>query len=285
MADRGRIELRGDFRWEDDIPHPRVTWIIDDVLAKPALRRWYGKQVYLAMTANPSLSEKEALAAPYQISEKAKDRGATVHSIVEAWRQNQVFLDNVSEPFRGYAKGFYKWVEDHEVDIVEHEREFTCKEYRYSGKVDLLVHLNGAELPIVADVKTGKYIYDEAWLQLSAYRQGLAEDGIETAGIGVILLHDNGSYTFQHQAEDHFTQFLAFKPIWAWKNRTMLAELAAYCLKSGKKQAHEVITGWLRGDDLAKLAKYSRSNGKSSQPRNGQRSNSRKEADNGTLKF
>jgi hypothetical protein len=255
MADRRQIR-RGGFYWIEEVPYPRVTSIID-VLDKPALRYWFGKEVYRAMTADPTLSEKEALSKPYEVSESAKDRGATVHSIVEAWRQNQVYLDNVPAPFRGYARGFYQWVKDNQVEIVEHERTVVSKTHGYAGTLDLLIRLNGNELPLVADVKTGKDIYEEAWLQLSAYRQALAEQGVETAGIAVVLLQDNGSYKFQHQAQDYLPQFLACKTLWEWQNR----------------------------EDLAKLAKYSRSNGKSSQPRNGQRSNSRKEADNGTLKF
>ncbi len=251
-----RLSRRGGFYWLDGIPYPSVTHVIG-ILDKPALRFWYGREVYRAMVADPSLSEKEALNKPYEVSESAKDRGSTVHSIVEAWRQNQVYLDNVPEPFRGYAQGFYKWVEDNHTEIVEHERTVVSKEHGYAGTLDLLIKLNGNELPLVADVKTGKGIYDEAWLQLSAYRQALAEQGVKTAGIAVVLLQDNGSYKFEHQAEDHFPQFLACKTLWEWQNR----------------------------EDLAKLAKYSRSNGKSSQPKNGQRGTDRKESTNGTLKF
>lgn len=255
MADQRQIR-RGGFYWIEEVPYPSVTNIIG-ILDKPALRYWYGREVYRAMVADPSLSEKDALSKPYQVSESAKDRGSTVHSIVEAWRQSQAQVDNVPEPFRGYAQAFYQWVEDNQTEIVEHERTVVSKEHGYAGTLDLLVKLNGAKLPLVADVKTGKDIYDEAWLQLSAYRHGLAEQGVETAGIAVVLLQENGSYKFQHQTEDYLPQFLACKTIWEWQNR----------------------------EDLAKLAKYSRSTGKPSQPRNGQRRDSRKEATNGTLKF
>ncbi len=257
MADQRQIR-RGGFYWIEDVPYPSVTHVIG-ILDKPALRYWYGREVYRAMVADPTLAEKEALNKPYEISESAKDRGSTIHSIVEAWRQNQVYVDNVPEPFRGYAQGFYEWVKDNDTEIVEHERTVVSKEHGYAGTLDLLIKLNGSKLPLVADVKTGKDIYPEAWLQLSAYRQALAEQGVKTAGIAVVLLQDNGSYKFEHQAEDFLPQFLACKTLWEWQNR----------------------------EDLAKLAKYRRSTGKKRQTSNGKNKDSRddQEATNGTFKF
>jgi len=256
VADQRQIR-RGGFYWIEEVPYPSVTEIIG-ILDKPGLRYWYGKEVYRAMAADPTLSEKQALSKPYEVSESAKSRGATIHSIVEAWRQNQVYVDNVPEPFRGYAQGFYSWVKNNETEIVEHERTVVSKEHGYAGTLDLLIKLNGSKLPLVADVKTGKDIYAEAWLQLSAYRQALAEEGVKTAGIAVILLQDNGSYKFEHHVEDYLKEFLACKTLWEWQNR----------------------------DDLAKLAQYRRSRGKKRQSSDGQRKDSRQqEAANGTFKF
>lgn len=218
---------RGGFYWLGEKPYPSVTNIIG-ILDKPSLRYWFGREVYRAMVADPTLSEQQALSKPYEISESAKDRGSTIHSIVEAWRQKQVYVDNVPQPFRGYAQAFYSWVKENHTEIVEHERTVVSKEHGYAGTLDLLIKLNGNKLPLVADVKTGKDIYDEAWLQLSAYRQALAEEGIKTAGIAVVLLQENGSYKFEHHAEDYLPEFLACKTIWEWINREELANLAAY---------------------------------------------------------
>ncbi len=237
MADQRQMR-RGGFYWIDNVPYPSVTEIIS-ILDKPGLRYWFGKEVFRAMVADPTLTEKQALSKPYDVSESAKDRGSTIHSIVEAWRQNKVQVDNVPEPFRGYAQAFYQWVKENHTEIVEHERTVVSKKYGYAGTLDLLIKLNGSELPLVADVKTGKDIYDEAWLQLSAYRQALAEEGVKTAGIAVILLQEDGSYNFEHHAEDYLEQFLACKTLWQWLNRESLAKLDQYRRPTGKKRQKE----------------------------------------------
>ena len=112
---------RGGFYWVDGIPYASVTDIIS-ILDKPALRYWFGKTVYRAFAANPDLSENEALAAPWQLSGDAKDRGSTVHSIVESWKQTKNHITTIPDQFKGYADAFYKFVKTNHVEIKEHEK-------------------------------------------------------------------------------------------------------------------------------------------------------------------
>ena len=69
---------RGGFYWIEDKPFVSVTNILK-IIDKPALRRWVGKEVYLAMVKDPTISEAEALSAPYKKSEKASLRGKAIH--------------------------------------------------------------------------------------------------------------------------------------------------------------------------------------------------------------
>ena len=71
MSKDQRNDRRGGFYWVDNKPYVSVTTALS-VIDKPALRYWFGKQVYLAMTKDPTLNEKAALSAPYQMSDKAK---------------------------------------------------------------------------------------------------------------------------------------------------------------------------------------------------------------------
>lgn len=221
---------RGAYYWIEGQPYVSVTEVLK-VLDKPALMRWYGKQVYLAMLANPSLSEKDALSAPYAISDSAKARGSTVHSIIEAYKQTQEYIDGVAEPYRGYAQAFYQWTKDNHVTIVEHERTVVSKKFGYAGRLDLLVQLNGSPQLIVADCKTGKDIYPEAFLQLSAYRQALSEDGIVADGIAVLLLQEDGSYKYQLCQTDYLIEFRAAKRLWEWLNSDELKQLRRHAQK------------------------------------------------------
>ncbi len=220
-------EKRGAYYWIDGQPYVSVTEVLK-VLDKPALMRWYGKQVYLAMLADPSLNESDALSAPYAISGSAKARGSTGHSIVEAYKQTKNYIEGIDEKYRGYAQAFYQWTKDNHVHIVEHERTVVSKKFGYAGRLDLLVQLNGSPDLVVADVKTGKDIYSEAFLQLSAYRQALSEDGVVADGIAVLLLQEDGSYKYQLCQTDYIVEFRAAKRLWEWLNSDELKQLRKY---------------------------------------------------------
>ncbi|MCB1712872.1 MAG: hypothetical protein KDH96_10445 [Candidatus Riesia sp.] len=212
-----RNQRRGMFYWQDKKPYVSVTNVLK-VIDKPALRYWFGKQVYLAMTVDPTMNEKEALAAPYKKSKKAMNRGTTVHSIVEAYKKTGAVIDSVPEDYQGYAKAFYKWIDDNKIEVVENEKTVVSESMGYAGTLDMMVKKNGTETWII-DVKTGKDIYAEAHIQLSAYKHALKEDfGQKIDRMGVLLLKENGNYKFE-EADDNIDVFLACQQIWYFLNK------------------------------------------------------------------
>jgi len=223
MSDQRSLR-RGGFYWYESKPYVSVTQVLE-VLDKPALRFWFGQQVYRAFAADPSMSEKDALNAPYRKSEQAKSRGTTVHSIVEVAKNIEDFekwVQEQDEAYKGYGMAFLRWMKDSHPTIIEHERTVVSKKFGYAAT------LNGNGKRIVVDVKTGKDIYSEAFLQLSAYRQALKEEGIETAGVAVVLLGEDGSYKYQFSDTDLFRQFFACKVIWDWQHADDVAQAMKY---------------------------------------------------------
>jgi len=217
---------RGGFYFLNDRPYVSVTTVLE-IIDKPALRWWFGQQVYLAMLKNPSLSQKEALSAPYRTSDKAKNRGTTVHSIVEAYKKGVFDIDKkVIADYSGYAKAFKKWVKETNAKVLDNERSVVSEKYKYAGTLDLLAVLNGNKIPTIVDIKTGKDIYPEAFLQLSAYKQALVENkGIDEAcDISVLLLKEDGTYKYEVGHYD-FEAFLACKKIWENKYRKTLLKI------------------------------------------------------------
>lgn len=204
-------QRRGGFYWKDGKPYVSVTNVLK-VLDKPALRYWFGREVYRAMVIDPTLQEAEALAKPYDVSDIAKSRGTTIHSIVESYKTTGKQITPPDE-FKGYAEAFYSWVNDYKMTILEHEKTVFDEVVKVAGTLDLLCKNNGDTW--VIDVKTGKDIYDEAFLQVSAYmNMANANRG------GVLLLQENGKYKFA-ESPNYYSYFLHCKHIWEFVNREL----------------------------------------------------------------
>jgi len=215
-------EKRGGFYWRNDKPYISVTKVLS-VIDKPSLRWWACREVYRAMVLDPALDEQKALAAPYQVSDAAKNRGSAVHSIVEAWKTiDQVVGED--GPYKGYAQAFKNWLHDHQVTVVENERTVFSEVYGYAGTLDLLARINGDELPTLVDIKTGSDLYPEVHLQMSAYRQALSESGVEVKGTAALLLNDDGTYKYE-LGKDRLKAFLACKEIFEGLNEDYLSKI------------------------------------------------------------
>lgn len=219
-----KTEKRGGLYFKPNVlpPYIAVTNVLG-VMAKPAITYWYGKQIYLAMLANPTLSEKEAMAAPYETSKKAQSRGSTVHDIIEFWVHEKKAIDNIPPEFRPYAQAFYKWVEDNKITIVEHEKTIYSEQHHYAGTCDMIIKLNGSNELMVIDAKTSKdgAIYKESELQVSAYMHALKEEGMKVNRAAVLALSETGTYNFK-LADNEIDAFLACLKLWKWANKDVV---------------------------------------------------------------
>ena len=222
MGDQ-RKKRRGGFYWVKDEPYASVTKILG-VIDKPALRYWFGKEVYYAMVQNPELSEKEALSAPYKSSKKAMQRGSDVHEIAENWKDEKINLDDIPEHIQGYGKAFLDWVSIVKPTVIENERSVYSEKHGYAGTMDMLAEINGKTY--VVDFKTNKkgVIYDEAHLQMSAYAHALRQEGMAIEGCFGVGLAETGKYSHVAIDED-FDAFMAVKKLWEFKNRGMLEKI------------------------------------------------------------
>lgn len=215
---------RGPFYWKDGKPMLSVTEVLK-VIDKPALRYWYGQEVYYAMLKDPRMREAEALAAPYTTSKGAAARGTTVHSIVEAYKKTGAVLTGIAPEYQGFATAFYKWVADLKPEIIEQEKTVFDDKNRVAGTLDMYAKV-GDKFHII-DVKTGKDIYAESEIQLSAYAHMLRAEGKKVDGIAVCLLEigddklPTANYKWAIRTENHAV-FLHTKALYEWINREKL---------------------------------------------------------------
>lgn len=199
-----------------------VTEILK-IIDKPALRYWFGQEVYYAMLKNPSLNEKEALSAPYSSSTGSANRGKTVHSIVEAYKVTGKI--QVAEEYQLFADAFYQFMDEMKPDIIEQEKTVFDEAQMIAGTLDMYCSINGRLY--VLDVKTGKDIYAESELQLSAYAHMLRSEGKKVDGIAVLLLEigadkkPTGKYKFATR-EECWDVFVHAKKLYEWQNKEKL---------------------------------------------------------------
>jgi tRNA U55 pseudouridine synthase TruB len=213
---------RGGMYWKEDKSYLSVTEILKTI-DKPALRWWFGHEIYLAMVKNPSMNEAEAMASPYRINETAKNRGTAVHDIVEAYKNIDEVV-GLEGPYKGYAQAFKNWLKDFDVKVQENEKTVISDKHGYAGTLDMLAVLNGDTLPTLIDVKTGKDLYPEVHLQTSAYKQALSEQGIKVQGCSHLLLMEDGTYKYE-QGKDRLEAFLACKKLYEGLNAEKLEKI------------------------------------------------------------
>lgn len=220
-----RSQRRGGFYWVGEEPYPTVTTILQ-IKNKPALLRWHMDQVYWAVIKDPSISKEEALLAPSKVSDEAKNRGTTVHSIVENYKEGidiDTLLKATPEKYRGYAEAFHNWLNNNDFTVIQHEKTVISHTYKYAGTLDMLARNKKSGDTYLIDVKTGKDIYREAFYQLSAYRQALREENIEVKHLAVLLLNEKGTYKFG-TGKDCLRAFLAAKTMWEEEQEDLLTE-------------------------------------------------------------
>lgn len=214
---------RGGFYFQGEIPFVSVTTVID-VLDKPGLTYWQKQQVYLAMVKDPTLKEQEALSAPYKVTGDAQERGKTIHSMIEAYKNTGKMPDYIPEEYKGYARAFESWVKDFSPNIIENEKSVFSNLYKYAGTLDMLLKVAQSPTTAVLDIKTGSDLYDTVWLQLSAYKYALMENGTDIGDTYALLLKEDGSYKFE-KGQDEFRYFLAALDLYKFRNRKKLEKL------------------------------------------------------------
>jgi len=222
MKNPTKEDRRGGCYFVEGKPYPSVTHILGDVLKKPAIEYWKCKQMWLTMVKEPTQSMEQAMSSMYGVSDRAKTRGTAVHSIVEAWKVNDIKIETTPE-LQPFADAFYQWLRDTNPKKLESEKTIINYKEGYAGTLDLLVEIDGQKA--VVDVKTSKdgETYRDAFLQVSAYLGALSD-----VKRGFVLgLGENGKYTFK-EVDPSIDAFLACKKIYEYLNHDELEKLGYY---------------------------------------------------------
>jgi len=166
---------------------PSVTTIISGGVPKPALPRWAAKAAaeYAAKTWDvlTALDADERVAlikgAPWRESGAAADLGTAVHDAVDHWCRDApmpAWAPGV-EPF---MEQFVDFLEQRQPEFLHNEVTVWNRTHGYAGTLDFIAAI-GSKVTL-GDTKTGKGVYPEVALQLTALARAefiLHPDGTE----------------------------------------------------------------------------------------------------------
>lgn len=220
---------RGGLRFhpETNAPYIRATEILK-VIDKPALMFWFGKKVWDAMVADPTLSWEAAKRIPFDERDKAGDRGTTVHDLIHA-----INLGNrpasIPEHLAGYVRGYDRFVSDYSVRVTQAEQAYFSK-HGYSCRTDFGGFIGNDQKPSVSDIKTSKDVYPEYWMQVASNLEAIRETGQDYEGGSILLLRSNGDYLFERRSDlsRDFDGFLAAKKIYEARNAEFLTTVGYF---------------------------------------------------------
>ena len=196
-------------------PMPRVTKIID-VLRKPGLEYWMKKTVAESALADPSQSVEEAMASIYAPRDKAGTKGSDVHKMIDRHCMGKGLSDSAWK--NPYMQGYKKFRNTVALVAIESEKVVYSEKFGYAGTADLIAEMADGR-KMLLDWKTSSGIYDNYFIQLSAYKNAYEEmTGEKLDGIAVVRFDENGNFEYR-EGEDIFPVFEACLTIYNWNNK------------------------------------------------------------------
>ena len=213
-------KARGDYYFIKGIDHPlsRVTKIIGDTLAKPALIGWAARTAAETMSLNPTISIQEAASSIYKTRDKAGARGTDVHhiidNIIKGGKVDEEAIQKIPQ-----VMAYRKFCEAMPHKVIFSERTIWDIDNGFAGTADALVKDNSGKIWLL-DWKTSKGVYNDYFIQLSAYKHAIQEMNpkIRIDGLAVVHLQKNGNFGF-HEGEYCFDVFLNLLEVFKWLNK------------------------------------------------------------------
>jgi len=163
---------------------PSVTTVLGRVWPKPALYNWYAKRGREAMAEylGEHLGEPighgilenavaEAKLRPKTDAQKAADLGSAAHDLISRELKGETVV--VPPELEAVMEAYHKWYAEEDLELLDTETAIYSEQpLAHAGTIDALFKRpNGSYL--LVDFKTSKAIYDEAEVQVHAYREAI----------------------------------------------------------------------------------------------------------------
>ena len=151
---------------------PSVTTVLQ-MLPKDGLSSWMAKKAAeFAVerweelgTLTPGERLESIRTASEEVSRPAAEKGDLVHDIIDSWMSGRPRDDDPGQ-VNSYMNSFIRFLTDTRPRFIENEVCLFSRAYDYCGTADWIAELDGKI--VLGDTKSGKAIYPEAALQVSA---------------------------------------------------------------------------------------------------------------------
>jgi hypothetical protein len=238
-------EAAHEYYYKDKIV-PSTTKIIDETLAKPALKfwavkttlEWLKKQILPGTKYTETALEnilKQGKIVHIRESEKATTIGSNAHKWIERfveivmedgekwpvdWEsRNGVRLE--SREAINSVNAFLNWYSDHDVKFIASERKVYSIAYNYSGTFDLFATVDGVNT--IIDFKTSKHLYPDYLIQGAGYWKAFEEE-TKIERLTILRLPKNGENWETLSIDDpeaHAQIFIMARRIFDWSSKDL----------------------------------------------------------------
>ena len=136
-------------------------------------------------------------------TDEAAAVGTLAHAMVQAHLQGEQIDLSVFSPVQvdlaqNAVLSYLEWESRHTIKPIICEVPMVSEKMRFGGTVDCYCELDG--IPTLLDFKTGKAIYDEYFVQTSAYKELLLEHGYPVERVQILRIGRDETEGFEERA-------------------------------------------------------------------------------------
>lgn len=208
---------------------PSVTTIMKVMHKGEALTDWAARMVAQHAAANwdeltplSTLEKVQVLSAAHRkVADVAADKGNMVHEVIDKWAKGEPM--EAPKAVKGQVDQFVSFMMMYKPVFLETEVTLWSRKHGYAGTADWIAKIG--DETFIGDNKTGKRVYDEVGLQLSALRHAefiIREDGSEEPiphidGMMVLHIRPRGFKLVRVVADDsNWSAFLGCRAVYDW---------------------------------------------------------------------
>lgn len=177
------------YKLSDGTRVPGAT-TITGLLNKPHLVRWANKLGLEGIDSS-------------KYTDEAAQVGTLAHALVQAHLQGETLDTSMFSPTQvdlaeNAVLSYLEWESRHKIEPIMLEKPMVSEKLRYGGTLDCYCMLDG--IPTLIDFKTGKAIYDEYFVQTSAYKNLLLELCLPVERVQILRIGRDETEGFEERA-------------------------------------------------------------------------------------